>query len=131
MSRLFVSVLFLALLSICSFSIASEPGTALVTEADNGKTVEVAKGSFLVIELPGQPGTGYSWQLAEYDKRLLEFVGKNLREPEQGYPNMKTVEIFRLKAKKKDSCVVELEYRRPFGKQKSPTRSFRVTVRIH
>lgn len=49
------------------------PATAgvTVTESDNGGSVQVGAGGQLAVELPGNPTTGYVWQVANNDESIL------------------------------------------------------------
>src|SRR5690606_27824316 len=54
-------------------SAAAAPAAAgvPVTESDNGGSVQVGAGGQLVVELPGNPATGYVWQVANNDESTL------------------------------------------------------------
>ena len=61
-----IGVLFVIVLA--SFALAACGGkTQTVTENDNGKTVTLNTGDKLVVKLDGNPTTGYTWQLNDFD----------------------------------------------------------------
>src|SRR5512142_1190062 len=66
-----VIVLALAITSGCGKS-----ADVKLTAADNGKTVDVKSGELIVIELEGNPGTGYTWEAKDLDTSMFEPVGE-------------------------------------------------------
>ena len=44
---------------------------AVITDADNGGVVQVAAGGMVEVELPGNPTTGYIWQVTANDESIL------------------------------------------------------------
>jgi len=69
MKYLLAASLVLAL-SAGGLAAAAEPPA--LTEADNGKTVNLTVGQAAELTLTMAGGTGYIWQLAEVDKKVLE-----------------------------------------------------------
>ena len=47
---------------------------AILTVADNGKTFQVKAGEQIIIELEGNPSTGYTWEAKGLDTRLVRQV---------------------------------------------------------
>lgn len=110
-------------------SVAELNGIA-ITEADNGRTVTVTEGRDVIVRLPSNPTTGYTWQVVSTD-------------PTFGYPS-KTfipgsaatgsggIEQFTWKTKSFRPMVgahtVAMEYRRPW--ENRPLKTFRFTVKI-
>src|SRR5258706_5991448 len=68
-----------AMLLACSSTIAADLAT--ITEAQNGKSVAVAKGSSVVISLESNPTTGYVWQVSKNDSTVLKLAGAPAFEP--------------------------------------------------
>ena len=49
---------------------------AKLTQADNGKIIDVKTGGQIVVELEGNPSTGYTWEAKNLDARMLKQVGE-------------------------------------------------------
>ncbi len=47
-----------------------------ITKVENGKTIEVKVGGEIVVELDGNPSTGYTWETKDLDASLLQQVGE-------------------------------------------------------
>jgi inhibitor of cysteine peptidase len=128
------ATLFLALLSNAqnpSASAASALSTMTVTDQDDGKTMDLAKGGTLVVELSSNPSTGYSWAV-KGDPAPLKLVSSDYKQPEQsgkvGAPGAKQ---FRLEATMPGVSTLKLVYRRPWEKDVAPARTFTLHVNVH
>ncbi len=103
-----------------------------VTEKDNGSRFELNRGNVLTLRLESNPSTGYSWQIAENDGKVMELMG----EPTYETPERKLIvggieyRIYRFKALTRGTNVLELQYRRIWEKEKEPLKTFRITVKI-
>jgi inhibitor of cysteine peptidase len=104
-----------------------------VTEKDNGSQFELKKGDVLTLRLESNPSTGYSWQIAGNDEKLMELMGK----PTSETPERKLIvggieyEIFRFRALASGTNVLELCYKRIWEKEKEPLKTFRITAKIN
>jgi predicted secreted protein len=97
------AVLALALAGGCAAPPATGGGTTggttaktevTLTEADNGKTVEVAKDGTVVVALKGNPTTGFDWAAEGEVPAILKKEGDNAYEPEStavGAPSLVTM----------------------------------------
>jgi len=47
-----------------------------ISTEDNGSTINIKKGDRLNVSLVGNPSTGYSWELLDYDSNILEQSGE-------------------------------------------------------
>jgi inhibitor of cysteine peptidase len=65
------------LLPLAAVVVLLAAGTALAAKtvtigaASNGKTVHLEVGDRLVVSLPGNPSTGYIWQIVKVDRTVL------------------------------------------------------------
>lgn len=64
-------ILFLSLLVGCDDRSAD---ALVVTQSQDGETVELAKGETLTVELAGNPTTGYEWTIARIDAAFLRLA---------------------------------------------------------
>ena len=109
----------------------SEDDQVTVSELDEGQTVAVARKGTLVIRLKSQLGTGYGWQVVRNDNRRLRLVGRPEQENSQGsLAGGEEHQIFRFKALRSGTTLIELRYVRPWERDTRPLRSFRLRIRI-
>jgi inhibitor of cysteine peptidase len=103
--------------------------TYTLTEADNGRTTKVERGSELLVRLEAVLGTGYTWVAAPTDG-ALEPVGEAEVEatPAGGKVGGPQHLTFRFKAVRPGEANLKFEYRRPWEKDVQPAKSFAVHV---
>ena len=102
----------------------------MVTQADQSKTIEVAKGDSVTIQLPENPATGYRWSLDQHDPTALEPGQKpsfQLSSPAVGGGGDRT---FTFVARAPGQSSVELNLRRAWEGEKLAQKNFRVNFRI-
>ena len=100
-----------------------------LNENDSGKTVEIGVGDELDVMLPGNPTTGYAWELIPLDLNVLsqvktEFFANNKMMGAGG------VEVIKLHAVAVGKSEVKLIYHRSFEHNVVPLKTFEVTVII-
>jgi inhibitor of cysteine peptidase len=120
-----------------SGSSLNEPGVGVVdktlTKSDNNSKVTLKVGDTLSVELASNPSTGYSWQVAQLDPKVLQPVG----EPEFNLPSGKTpvpgapgTQTFNFKAVAKGQSPLMLVYVRPWETNVTPTPNDMFTVQV-
>jgi inhibitor of cysteine peptidase len=107
----------------------------IITEKNNGGQVKIAPGYILILKLEAIPGTGYGWQIAQNDPDLLEPLGESVFEPIVGDAKKELLggpeyQVFRFKAQRSGTTILELNYKRAWEKEVAPLKSFRITVQI-
>lgn len=105
--------------------------TTALTEADDGKTIDVASGATVRITLAGNPTTGYQWKVLTVSEALGE-PSTDFIPPESLGPGVGGHFVFTWTidaALAKGGHAIELGYLRHFEKNKPPLRTFRVTLR--
>ena len=104
----------------------------VVTEKDNGNRLELNKGDVFIVKLECSPGTGYSWQIAKNDDKLMEQQGEPVYEKPTRELLVGGVEnvIFRFKALANGANTLELHYKRVWEKDKPPQKIFMVIVNV-
>jgi inhibitor of cysteine peptidase len=126
MSRIFALMLILLLsLAACS----NPQGIGSLTEEDNGKTITLNFGDTLPVRLQGNPSTGYTWEPANADLKILTIVG----EPEFIAQNPGTtgsggIVTLRFKATATGQESLKLIYHRSWEKDVAPLKTFEITV---
>jgi inhibitor of cysteine peptidase len=109
------------------------PNKVQLGEADNGHTVTVAKGGTVIVALPSNPSTGFSWAVIPPQPAQLELHG----EPKY-VPTVSTTpvvgaggtEILTFEAKSTGTATLRLGYARPFEPGVPPEKTFEVTVTV-
>jgi inhibitor of cysteine peptidase len=104
-----------------------------ITDKADKTRVKLAKGNFLIVKLPGNPTTGFQWVVAKNNKDELapqgksEYVANRQASPVVGGSG---TFVFKFKAEKAGTSPLELEYKRPFEKDKAAAKTFHVDVVI-
>lgn len=126
-----LAVCLCAAAQILSLPTGDERKTVTLTEQDDGGQVCLSTGDRLVVRLKAQFGTGYSWQLVKNDSGQLRPLGKpEVQTQERDAPGAAEYQIFRFEALAAGTSVLELHYVRPWEKDASPQKTFRVEVQI-
>ncbi len=102
-------------------------------ETDNGKKLSVKLDQVLVVTLPGNVTTGYSWEIADLDGDALRQLGEIAYQQKSAPPGMVGVGgnfVCRLQAVKPGKATVKLVYKRPWEKQAPPEKTFTVEVTV-
>ena len=105
-------------------------GTPLkLTAADSGSQIEVQAGDTIVIELEGNPSTGYTWEALDLDASLFEQVGEAEFESDNpelvGSGGMQTLTFRAVQA---GSGTLTLVYHRSWETDVEPLETFTVEV---
>src|SRR5262245_20335956 len=130
-NRQFLTAIFLtAALSVNVLADKTDKPVA-VTEKDKDGKVTIAKGKELAVSLEITTGTGYTWQVGKVDKKQLEQLGEPKTEkPENGRLGAKAQQVFKFKALSAGTSTLELNYLRPFEKEKKPPKTFAIKVTV-
>ena len=108
------------------------PSNAL-TEADNGKTVNLNVGEMLVVRLASNPSTGYSWETKGLNTQILEQVGDAVFESPDTPPDLVGAGgtmVLTFKALQPGTTTLTLVYHRPWETDVAPLQTFSVTVTV-
>ena len=96
---------------------------------DSGRTVSVRPGAAIVITLPSNPSTGYSWKLVAGDGRVVHLVSHRYEPPKKALPGAGGHEVWRFVAGVRGSVSLVLGYLRPW-QPKHVVQRFRVLLRV-
>lgn len=102
-----------------------------VTNRDHDTELHLQVGDELTVRLEAIPGTGYSWNISEGDEGMLSLIGDPVFE-RSGVQVLGGVEqqIFRFRATSPGTRRLEFEYRRPWDKVKTATKSYSIKLLI-
>ncbi len=84
-----------------------------LTEADNGRTLELKAGDVFSIALPENASTGYVWELLPSDPALVHLAGKTSMYPDTAVGSGGQV-TFLIRAEKAGQGKVAFALRRPW-----------------
>jgi inhibitor of cysteine peptidase len=102
-----------------------------VKDKEKSGKVKLAVGDTLEVRLPSNRSTGFSWQIARVAKGKLNPLGKPMYvQPKEPRPGAGGVEVFRFTAGAPGKSDLELVYKRPFEKDKSPAKTYKLSVEI-
>ena len=103
------------------------PMTLTVTAADNGGTVQVGAGGDVLLELRGNPSTGYRWQVITNDDSILLPLGEWF-VPDTDLDGASGLEKFSFHVMAPGAASLRLVYSRPWETGTPPFQTFAVTV---
>jgi inhibitor of cysteine peptidase len=106
------------------------PNVRRLTEADSGSAMVLRTGDRLSVSLGGNPTTGYSWQVAAVDERVLAPAGEPGYRASSPAIGAGGVFTFEFEAVAAGRTTLRLAYRRPWEKRRRPMQTFAVTVTV-
>jgi inhibitor of cysteine peptidase len=123
--QLTLILILLWLLGSCS----STPTPEILTEKNDGMTVNLKPGDTLVVQLQGNPSTGYTWEPENKNLKILTMVG----EPEFISQNKNVVGsagviTLQFKAVTVGQEPLKLIYHRSWEKDVAPLQTFTVSI---
>lgn len=108
----------LALLGLALAACSGAAPAVTLTEADNGKAVQLSQGQMLTVQLAANATTGYGWTLPERpDAGVLQFVKQEYQSPGATDPpraGAGGVATLQFRATGKGTATVKLVYRQPW-----------------
>jgi inhibitor of cysteine peptidase len=101
----------------------------MITEQDSGKTIELAVGQKVNVQLPSNPTTGYQW-IVLGDSAPLKLVGSDYAASPQAAGRMGAAGIQTLRFTATGSGKVELNlgYKRPWELDVPLAKTFSATI---
>ena len=104
-------------------------GEIVVTEDDDGCRVEMRDGQILVVDLPANPSTGYTWDVATATSGRIRRIGEPEFEPKASLLGAPGREILRFMMLEPGETVLSLVYRRPWNRTDAAPRSFSAQIK--
>jgi inhibitor of cysteine peptidase len=129
MRRFYGLVIGMAVLGVVQSQAGEDKGVTITDKADKGK-VNLSKGSILTVKLAGNPTTGFQWVIAKNNKDELSPQGKSEYVRDGKAIGGGGHFVLKFKAEKACTSELELEYKRPFEKDKAAAKTFNVKVVI-
>jgi inhibitor of cysteine peptidase len=119
--------LLLGLIMFCG-SCASRTVSIVVQGDDSRSSVALCTGCELAVNLPGNPTTGYIWELVAIDPDMLRQVGEAEFRPERTLIGSGGTITFRFTGIEAGSTSLKFVYHRPFEKDTPPLRTRELQV---
>src|SRR5207244_2712799 len=96
-----------------------------LTMIDNGKPVALEVGDSLAVTLDSNPSTGYSWQVSNPRRAILQQQGEpEYTPPAQPMPGAGGQHTFQFTAVGVGKMALTLLYKRPFEPNAAPAETF-------
>jgi inhibitor of cysteine peptidase len=123
--RVFFIALILVMLAACG------PKGVKLNSSANNSTLDVKIGQPVVINLEGNPSTGYTWEAKDLDTGMFQQVGQvEFKSARPGLLGSGGTQTLTFKALKAGSGKIELVYHRPWETDIAPTKTFTLTVNV-
>jgi inhibitor of cysteine peptidase len=111
------------------------PDTLILTEQNNGDTVQVSLGTILILKLEAIPGTGYAWNVDMAKSNYLIKIEEPVFLPKEIDSTITPIgapayQVFRYRAQKEGTEILAMCYMRVWEKNKPPLKTFSITVSI-
>ena len=132
-------VMALVLLLVSGCGTTGSPGhrreveqmsTVTLTQADNGRSVEVRPGTTIVIQLAENPTTGFRWAVDQTDERTVTIVRVDYTTAAGGGIGGGGTRSFTLKAEHPGIMQLRLKLWRDWEGESSIVERFTVTIRV-
>ena len=102
-----------------------------LTATDNGGQADVKVGQQFVIELAGNPSTGYTWETKDLDASMFQQIGDaKFTSSNPGLAGAGGTLALTFKVVRAGTAVLTLVYHRPWETNVEPINTFTVTVTV-
>lgn len=122
-----IKFILMMILSMLVLTGCGQPGDIVLAESDSGSQVTLNPGQTLVIQLEGNPSTGFTWEVAEVDASVLGQVGDIEFEADSELLGAGGIQRLRFEPSGSGETVLELVYHRPWETE-DPAQTFSVQV---
>lgn len=113
---------------------AAKTHTINLSVADNNGSKTIKKGDIVKITLEANSSTGYTWDVASNNKKVLRYDGKKYIEPKStgSTPIVGAAgkEVLTFKAIKSGTSTLKLVYHRPWEKNVKPAKTFTIKITV-
>jgi inhibitor of cysteine peptidase len=122
-------VAFFAILNAsCEQGVSRVAGQVWLTEADDGRSVDLGVGQTLNIALKANPATGYGWETLTLDERVLRLAAAPEFTPESDRLGAPGTQVLRFEVVGPGEADLQLVYRRPWEQDATPANTFSVHI---
>jgi inhibitor of cysteine peptidase len=122
-------ILMFACLSMLLPTTGCASENAVLTLSDKGGTINVKAGRQIVIQLEGNPSTGYAWEAKDLDTTMIQKVGvTEFSSDNPGLVGTAGTLKLTFKVLKTGKTSLTLIYHRPWEKDVEPLNTYQVTI---
>jgi predicted secreted protein len=107
---------------------AGDPKPITVSVEQSGTTITLSKVQPLIVRLPAQLGTGFSWAVLNDGQAPLRLASSRIEHSDPGRPGGAETQVFLFEPTGAGVGVIDFGYRQPWMADHSPERSFTVHV---
>jgi len=101
----------------------------MITQTENGKSVQAHSGNTIVIQLDENASTGYTWAVSKTDATILT-LQTSTYTASGNVPGRGGTRVFTFLAKKPGTVHLQLKYWRSFVGDSSVTERYSATIEI-
>ncbi len=128
---LLVAFVFSCAVGGCGSSSETGPPQAVaLSQSDSGRTVYLLQDQIMTASLPGNPSTGYTWEVSPSADSVLAQQGNPEYVPDSNAIGSGGTYRFTFKAISPGTAPLNLVYRRPLETGAAPVQTFWVTVTV-
>ncbi|WP_280240447.1 protease inhibitor I42 family protein [Nocardia abscessus] len=98
--------------------------------ADDGQERRLHVGQRLIVALPANPSTGYSWSIAKVDAAVVKLDGEADFEPDPVAPGAGGTSVWTFVGAAAGATALTMEYTRPWEQGLEPARTFSLTIEV-
>ena len=102
----------------------------MLTQADNGRTIQAHTGDQIIISLDENPSTGFLWAIDKTDNSMLTQQSSDFTPMPGGALGSGGTRVFTFVAKNAGTVNLQLKYWRSFEGDSSIIRRFNVTIQV-
>jgi inhibitor of cysteine peptidase len=102
-----------------------------LTDKDNGSSIALAVNNVFVVQLAGNPSTGYIWEANNLDTAHFSQIGNYSFSAGSHLAGASGLFTLTFKTLSSGKAVLRMIYHRSFEKGVPPLKSFEVTANIH
>lgn len=101
-----------------------------IDESMNGQDAKAAVGDTLVVTLPGNPTTGFTWEAVDLDTAILASAGEAEFKADSEALGASGMVTLKFKAAGAGATTLKLIYHRTFEPDVAPEKTFEVNVTV-
>jgi len=118
-------------LIVCAHPPQNPDKEMVLTEQQNGKAISIGSATTLVVKLPAQLGTGYSWRVVETPSSVLSSADKpRIETTDAKGAGRQERQVFTFTPVKAGTVLLKLHYVRSWDKETKPEKIYSVKVTI-
>jgi len=125
--RMLAAILVLIVFA-CACS--SDTNERTLTAENAGQSIEMSVGETFLVELEGNPTTGFTWEVAKIDPAVLKQVGKTEFESQSDLVGAGGVMILHFEVIGNGDADLQLVYHRPWENDIPPENTFTTIINV-